>query len=83
VANAKDVKRLRDRFGTSMLDCRVALDRYPDDYPAQFGDLYRRVVGRLAEDTSVPVGDPWYREFVALNPADQARVLEIARDQTR
>jgi hypothetical protein len=74
VSRPRNGKRLRDRFGTGMLECRVAIDRYPDDFPAQFGDLYRRVVGRLA--------DPWYREFLALEPADQARMLEIARDRT-
>ncbi len=71
--NSRDVKRLRDRFGTGMLECCVAVDRYPDDFAAQFGDLYRRVVRRLAEQATVPFGDPWYREFLALGPADCRR----------
>ena len=60
----------------------MAVDRYPDDFAAQFGDLYRRVIRRLAEEATVPFGDPWYREFLALGPADRARMPEIAGDRT-
>jgi hypothetical protein len=62
-----------------MTDCRTAALAYPGDFPAQFGCRYRRVAGRVPEGATGVTGEPWQREFAALAPTEQARMLEIAR----
>jgi hypothetical protein len=81
VPSLREVINLRQRFGTSMVDCRAAAAAYPGDFPAQCGCVYRRVAGRLPEDAIGVTGEPWRREFAALAPAEQVRMLGIARQR--
>jgi hypothetical protein len=65
-----------------MVDCRAVAQAHPGDYPARFGSLYRRVVGRVTDSAANLIGDPWKSELLALTPADRSRVLQIARLET-
>jgi hypothetical protein len=82
VASSKEIVALRHRFAVSMTDCRAAAGAHPGDVPAQFGSLYRRVVGQLREDAAEPVLEPWLSEFRALNPSERSRMLHVARQPT-